>query len=181
MAEETPEFDPRFDPAFQRGFDGEVTSARRATPGIFAPKPPAPAYVGTPPLRTEAPTLADSYRQAAPGGVAAPSLERELGFPAEAAEYDETTAITEDYEEPRRSINPFLIALAVLAVALIAGGLWALQSLRSSFLTEDLATDVDYVTMQATLYGAPLAIALGVATALGVLFILATGWRRRHA
>jgi hypothetical protein len=77
-----------------------------------------------------------------------------------------------------RKLNPFLVALGVLSVALIVGGIWAAQFARESFLTVNLSTDIDYVTLQMVIFGAPLAIAIGIATAVGLLFILAQRWRR---
>jgi hypothetical protein len=147
----TPGFDPRFDPAFQRGFDG--------------------------PTRTDVPVSAP----ASPPRSPAPKLEkveepREFSDQADALSAAE---VDDALEAPTRRPNPFLIALTVVSVILIIGGLWAAQFARESFLTVNLSTDIDYVTLQMVIFGAPLAIAIGIATALGVLFILAQRWRRR--
>jgi hypothetical protein len=87
-----------------------------------------------------------------------------------AADLDET----EDAEEPRRTFNPFLLALLIVAVALIVTGFYIFQTVRELFLS----TEVDYVTAQAVVYAAPLIVVLGVATAIGVLFVYAVRWKR---
>ncbi len=75
--------------------------------------------------------------------------------------------------------NPFLIALAVISVALIAGGLGSIQSLRSTFTSENISTTIDYMTLQTIIFAGPLAVALGIATGIGVLFIYAISYKNR--
>lgn len=89
-----------------------------------------------------------------------------------------TATPIEDDPAPRRA-NPFLIALAVVAVLLIGGGGYLLSRIREFTLDSGSITGIDYMTLQALVYAAPLAVALGVATGIGVLFIYAVRWGRR--
>ena len=91
----------------------------------------------------------------------------------------ETTPAQEAESEPSRRPNPFLIALAVISIALIAGGLSAMQSLRATFTTENISTSIDYMTLQMVIYAAPLAVAVGILIGVGVLFLYAIGWQKR--
>jgi hypothetical protein len=148
-----PGFDPRFDPAFQRGFEGPVPGA-----------PPAKV-----PRSQPAVVRADeSEKAAAEAALTAASDPLRIDRP-----------FTDDAKT--RRVNPFLVVLGGLSVALIGGGLWAAQFARESFLTVNLSTDIDYVTLQMVIIFAPTAVALGIATALGLLFILARRWQRRRS
>jgi hypothetical protein len=91
----------------------------------------------------------------------------------------EPVAAQESAAETTRRPNPFLIALAVISVALIAGGLSAMQSLRATFTTENISTSIDYMTLQMVIYAAPLAVAVGILIGVGVLFIYAVNWSKR--
>ena len=91
----------------------------------------------------------------------------------------EPDAEVEPVETSRRP-NPFLIALAAVSVALIAGGLGAAQSVRGLFTTENISVDLDYISLEMIKFAAPLAVALGIATGIGVLFIYAIDWKKRH-
>lgn len=113
----------------------------------------------------------------------APKPERtEVDSPAKAAlERRAEVVVTDEDEEqaPRGRANPFLIALAAVALLLIIGGLGAIQQVRTIFAAQDIAVDLDYVSLNMLIFGAPLSIALGVATGVGVLFMYAIDWRRR--
>ena len=78
-----------------------------------------------------------------------------------------------------RRVNPFLIALGILAFALIMGGVQGIRTVQSVFDNANLAPDIDYTTISMLSYGAPLAIALGVAIVAGLLFVYASAWQRR--
>ena len=77
--------------------------------------------------------------------------------------------------------NPFLIGLTVISVVLVIGGLAGLQWLRGRFLAPDIATELDFVTVQAATTGLVIVIGLGLATAIGVLFVHAANWSKRRS
>ena len=84
----------------------------------------------------------------------------------------------EDDPAPRRP-NPFLIALGAVAILLLGGGLYVVSRLRDLFADTQSTSDFDYVTLQVLMYAAPLVLVLGLATGIGVLFLLAARWGRR--
>ena len=147
------DFDPRFDPAFQRGFGGGPTAD---APPRAAPRSAAPAPIGLPP------------------DASAP-----VAGPPVVSHNDETDGADDAADVDASSrVNPFLIALTAASVLLIAGGLWGVQAAREPFLQTDVAAQADYVGLQMLMEFAPMAIILGLATGLGVVFFLASGWQR---
>ena len=168
-----PDFDPRFDPAFQRGFaDGAEQPTRQGS---------ARSAVGrTPPQSRYAEPVADGPVT----GTRAPAGTRTVTPPAPGAPI--TTPVsgpTDDAAEAdrERRPNPFLIALGALSVVLVAAGMWGVQTARAPFLGTNVATDVDFVGLQILQVLAPMSIALGAATAIGVLFVFAVDWQKRRA
>jgi hypothetical protein len=170
------EFDPRFDPAFQRGFDATESrfrsraGAQRAPEASLAeqPQPPSGRRVAVP----VAPDHIDyAVAQASPPPVA----------PREAVASDDRVdgADAAADDAPTRA-NPFLIALIVVSIALVGGGVWGVQAAREPFLNTDAAVNVDYSGLQMLMTFAPMAIALGIATAVGILFVYAIRWRDRR-
>lgn len=85
---------------------------------------------------------------------------------------------TELEDLPARRGNPFLIALTALAAALTVGGLALVFQLRTIFGDGTANSDFDYITLQTLTIGAPILVGLGVATGIGVLFVLAARWGR---
>ena len=169
------DFDPRFDPAFQRGFD----SASGGSSGAAANRRP---FDGDD-RRSAQPRVADvrplearpvGYAQVPPVG---PPPSVETAAPARAGS-DQTDAAALEQEPPRP--NPFLIALGAIAVVLVAAGVWGIQAAREPFLGTDVASNVDYVGLQILQLIAPVAVALGVATGIGILFVFAVGWQKRR-
>ncbi len=79
-------------------------------------------------------------------------------------------------EEPARRRNPFLIALLALSAVLIGGGLYLVVRMRDLFANTQSSTDFDFVTLQVLIGAAPIAIGLGVATVIGVLFVYSIRW-----
>ncbi len=77
-----------------------------------------------------------------------------------------------------RRINPYLIALGAVSVVLIAGGLYLVSRLREFFDSSQTTSDFDFVILQVLLYAAPLIVVLGVATAIGIVFLAAVRWGR---
>lgn len=151
MTAKSDEFDPRFDPAFQRGFDGQPVRAAQTRPAA-EPAPAAPP-IGLPPITTAG--------------------DDPLRSPSQSADAAAATDV------PRR-LNPFLIALAIVSVALVAVGVWIIQVARAPFDGTDAAANVDFMLLQILGGLAPAAIALGVATAIGVVFVYAVDWQKRH-
>jgi hypothetical protein len=139
------DFDPRFDAAFQRGYQGVVDAAPKATR-------PAP-----PPARAIEPDVAPVEPPSAP----APVLEK---------------ADAEDAGP--RGANPFLIALGIAALLLIGGGVYVATRLPALYAATQNSTNFDFVTLQVLIAAAPLSIALGVGTVIGLLFVLALRWGR---
>ena len=174
---EVPEFDPRFDPAFQRGFDGPVgrrsASGAEASTGYLRGTRPAtiqaPAALNQP-LEPARPKEWENFLGAGQAG-AVPNV----GEPAAASAREDDEPV-----ETVRGRNPFLIALLIISVLLVGGGIGALQWLRAKFLAPDIATDLDFVTLQASTVGAAIVVGLGLATAIGVLFVYAVRWRGRR-
>jgi len=147
--------DPRFDPAFQRGFEGAVTTTRRRSlPGV--------------------PPVLPAQQQIVPPPVSPPAAA--VSAPAPVAD-----AVEEVAEEPAaRGMNPFVVVLWVVAAVLVLVGGYLAQWVRTTFLTDSVSTNIDYVTIEIVKYGAPLLIVLGLATAIGLLFLHAIAWRKRH-
>jgi len=170
------DFDPRFDPAFQRGFDtapGRTSGGASGSESTGSPSGRR-AFQGDD-RRSTAPRVADSRPlEAYP---AAP----QIGLPPAVAALpdSEQTDATALADQPPRP-NPFLIALGVVAVALVAAGVWGIQAAREPFLGTDVASNVDYVGLQILQIIAPVAVALGAATGIGILFVFAVGWQKRH-
>jgi len=164
-----PDFDPRFDPAFQRGFASDA-----ATP--TAAQRSRPARAATPPVPEAASAPAPAQPSSVVGPAGASTSPAPLGSSPVAGAADAAADV-----EPETRPNPFLIALGVLSVALIAAGLWGVQTARAPFLGTNVATDVDFVGLQILQVLAPMAIALGAATAIGILFVYAVGWQRRRS
>lgn len=174
------EFDPRFDRAFQRGFDGEVTTR--------APQPTG--YLPTNPVRSSIPPAAVPAYGAAQPVAPRPGGTEQLGLgPQGVAPQEPLSAIPDlsasddavaDTAQPAGR-NPFLIGLTVISVVLVLGGLAGLQWLRGRFLAPDIATELDFVTVQAATTGLVIVIGIGLATAIGVLFVHAATWGKRRA
>lgn len=176
------EFDPRFDRAFQRGFEGEVTT-RPPQPTGYLPTNPvrqaqASAYApGYAPTQPEVVVPRPGAVAAEPLGTAAP-LTVIPGLAAPDGSTIGAVDVPVD-EAPRR--NPFLIGLTIISVVLVVGGVAGLQWLRGRFLAPDIATELDFVTVQAATTGLVIVIGLGLATAIGVLFVHAARWGKRRA
>lgn len=176
------DFDPRFDPAFQRGFDKQRAAGgddrrpagpresrpREARPVARESFAPAPT-VALPPVARGGSVASASVASATGAGLAD-------SRPVDSKPTTDAAAPDDRSSRP----NPFLVALGVVSVALVAAGVWAIQAAREPFLTTDAASNVDYVGLQILQITAPIAIALGVATAIGIVFVLAVGWQRRH-
>lgn len=81
-------------------------------------------------------------------------------------------------DAPRRGANPFLIALGALSILLILAGVTLLTRLESLFA--DSQSAFGFVVLQSLIFAAPIAIGLGAATGIGVLFVFAVRWGRSN-
>ena len=84
-----------------------------------------------------------------------------------------------ELEDAPRGRNPFLAILTIVAVLLILGSIALLMNLEGIVeraMQQNNQTQFYY--MQAIIYGAPVLIALGLATLIGVLFVYAVRWKR---
>ncbi len=114
-------------------------------------------------------------RLSAPAIIEPTTIEPVLGSPA----VTEPQLIEVAAPDARgRRINPFLIALGAVSVALIAGGLYLVSRLRELFDSSQTNSDFDFVTLQVAMNAAPLIVVLGLATAIGLVFIAAVRWDR---
>jgi hypothetical protein len=193
MADEK-DLDPRFDPAFQRGYSGDVVTQRRR-PSIGTPTVTPAGQVGRPTPPYPVPTRGAHSAAAAPAnqGQDSTSAAATIGAPpaanagvapaeptAASARLDSIAGVggPDDAEPEERSrFNPFLLALIIIAIVLIAVGIWAAQFVMQSFGSDGTAFTSYFILLLAS-FGAPLSITLGVATLVGVLFVFASRWRR---
>jgi hypothetical protein len=186
--DQTPKFDPRFSPAFQRGFEGEVDVPAEpvAKQKVRPPAPPtqapptqaAPAPLAPTPPRNRLPPTALVIGQA----VSAPASPGGLGTePPVAPSPGPARTSTERSAAPSPSPslrNPFIVALCVIAVALLVAGIAIFARTSQAFNDPgNVRSQGDYESLSTTLAAAPMLVLLGVATAIGVLFVFAVRWR----
>lgn len=165
MSDDRARLDPRFDPAFQRGYDGPAPVAG-AAPAAAAPAAPIAAPPSTPePRTTPRETLAP------PGGAGL------TGSSTASAPRPVLTPESFVTEEPRR-LNRWMLVLGVVSVALTIGGIVLITRLRDLFADTQNSAEFDYVVLQSLIIGAPILVGLGLATGIGLLFVLAL--RRPH-
>jgi hypothetical protein len=170
MSDETKsDFDPRFDPAFQRGFDLEKLGA----PAVGAAVPPAPSSFSPPPP-SRPPVTAPPLRSVPPVSPAAA-----VG-PVVVALQDAEEPAADRADDASSSRNPFLIVLLLVAVVLIAAGIWLFVRSGAEFNGREVRSQGDYMSLDAIIHMAPFVALLGVATAIGVLFVFAVRWRKRR-
>lgn len=95
-------------------------------------------------------------------GIAAPSPSEDGGSP-----------------EPRPvGINPFVTGLGAAAVVLVAVGFYLVALTGEIYNAGGGAPGLDYASFQMLSFAAPLVITLGIATAVGILFLFAARWWR---
>ncbi len=162
--------DPRFDPAFQRGYQ----------PAPQAPAPAAGPWRLTPSddaldLGVD-PAYGPAAAEVAPAATAVASRPA-TGLIAQADPKINAERIDEEPEEgASRRPNPFLIALAAVSVLLIGGG-FSMFARIAELYSNEATSPFDWATAQSLTVAAPMLIALGVATAIGVLFVFAVRWK----
>jgi hypothetical protein len=166
------EIDPRFDPAFQRGFDQTIPIAEYVPgplPRKAADAPPATASVVAPPPVAPMPgATAKAHLSAVAPDIIDVDIQGE----------PETVAEPEADSSPSR--NPFLLFLGIISIALVAAGIWLFVRSGDAFNSRDVRSQGDYMSLDATIHMAPFIALLGGATAIGVLFVFASKWRRKR-
>jgi hypothetical protein len=173
------EIDPRFDAAFQRGFDPSIPideyvpprQPRRAAAPAASPVAVAPVAVTAPavPVAPEAPRAESPVTSVTRTDQTATETESVASEP-----------ITSDPAESNSVRNPFLLFLGIIAVALIATGVWLFVRSGEAFNSKQVRSQGDYMSLTATIDTAPFIALLGAATAIGVLFVFAARWKRRR-
>lgn len=168
-------FDPRYSPEFQRGFTSATNEAPART--TEAPERIAPVTEGV--------------AQRIPPAPVAPPPARQV--PPEAA--TETRGPGEEPKEPIAETppgspwrNPYIVALTVLGIVLIGGGIvafrWSVGQVFGNTIYENGASaeEMEEAMLAAQLaWGlAPLLSLAGVLTLLGVFFFVAWRWRPRQ-
>jgi hypothetical protein len=147
------DFDPRFDPAFQPGYDP-------------ARHPKSPAARKGPLRQTQQP---DDFVPGADTAVRPTEV-----HPLEPAPIESAAPVSSVTR------NPLLIALWIISVALVAAGLYGLRLIADDVTKLGQSRGFggpEYFLLQSYTILAPLLIVLGIATAIGTLFLLAA--RRR--
>jgi hypothetical protein len=164
------EIDPRFDPAFQRGFDQTIPIEE------YVPDPlPRKTVASSPPPVVAAPPLAPAP-PAAPKATPAAMVPDYIDVESD----DDAEPVAEPEADSSPSRNPFLLFLGIIAIALVAAGIWLFVRSGDAFNSRDVRSQGDYMSLDATIHMAPFIALLGGATAIGVLFVFASKWRKRR-
>ena len=166
------EIDPRFDPAFQRGFDQTIPIDEYVPDPLprktaAAPAPAAP--IVAPPTIAPVPPAAP---KAQPTAIAPDYIDVEFDA--------DTETVTEPEPDSSPSRNPFLLFLGIISIALVAAGIWLFVRSGDAFNSRDVRSQGDYMSLDATIHMAPFIALLGGATAIGVLFVFASKWKKRR-
>jgi hypothetical protein len=168
--EKSAEIDPRFDPAFQRGFDQSIPIEE------YVPEPSARMTIVAPPEQPPvAPKPAAVIVPAAP--QVNPSERSGLDTEDAAVAVGEPDASADLDSSPSR--NPFLLFLGIIAIALVAVGIWLFVRSGDAFNSRDVPSQGAFMSLTSTITVAPFIALLGAATAIGVLFVFASRWKRR--
>lgn len=161
-------FDPRFDPAFQPGYDPKNDPAIAARSGSRFAAPPS-AFVD--PRYEVAPSVTAATSAPASPAVSPP--------PATTVQREQTAQDQAADEAPARGVNPFVVVLWVVSAVFFAGGVMGLRALPGLEQAASSSPGASYFVLQVYAYGYPLLIALGLATATGLLFFHASRWTKR--
>lgn len=186
------DFDPRFNPAFQRGFAGGPDSEAAVAPEangeaaqfgdvtLVHPYSPPPARADSPVHPSAPAALRNSVEQPETTSAQPPATEPDASI---VSLFDaEQLSATEPGEASRLSArNPFLLALAAVAVLLVGIGAWVFTQARAGFDdAANIQSQGDFLSLQAMIAAAPSIVLLGVATGIGVLFVFAGRWRGKR-
>jgi hypothetical protein len=115
--------------------------------------------------------------EAAPADTGALGL---LGFddPAPSASHDEPQAVPVPRRAPARPlIDGFIVALWVVGGVAALGGVLLMAAAPGLAASSEFTQN--YLMLVMLAQAAPLLLALGLATVIGTIFLLATRWERR--
>ena len=158
-----PRFDPRFPPAFQPGYDERVH--REEPPRV--------------PLREAPRTDLDDLIAAA---VADANEERIASDPAfDHGDDTQDAAAPTTAQAWWKRINPYLVALGLIGVALLVVAWNLAHASTSGAYFSGPSSEFDPVHvffLQSAIFTVPLLGSLGLATLISIVVILATRWRR---
>jgi len=160
--------DPRFNAAFQRGFVADVPADEDFRHVAPAASSPEIAVYPVAPLAPDA-VAPTAGANAPPPADAEPLVRLDAGG---------TDAGSQASEVPVAR-NPYLIALLILAVLLIAAGIWLFVNAESQFDSSQVQSQGDYIALTSLIEFAPFLALVGGAIVIGVLFIRALRYRRR--
>lgn len=163
-------FDPRYNPEFQRGFDPAVHVSPAATAETHERIQP-PTERGRPAPILPAPPVLQVQPPATDAG---------------AAVEDDVDDVDDSAASPWR--NPYIIALTVIGVVLIAAGIgafrWSVEQVyggRAGFVSDDEEGIAEAWLAAQLAWGlSPLLALAGVLTLLGVGFFVAVRWQPRR-
>ncbi|MBG6237409.1 nitrogen fixation-related uncharacterized protein [Mycetocola sp. CAN_C7] len=177
-------FDPRYSPEYQRGFDPAVHDGPAASPLTHERIPVVEER------RRVRPTPIPPVPAPAPAASTMPGAgffgELDIDYPTTGND-DVTDAVAETPVSPWR--NPYLVALTVIGVVLLAAGIgafrWSVEQVYGAqfgFVSEpDENAEQTYLTAQIVWGLSPLLALAGVLTLLGVVFFVALHWAPRSA
>lgn len=190
-------FDPRFDPRFQPGYGAAGESPPAVTPsgsGSVAPVParpaspppvavPPPPIMPVPPASTTVPSPSGARQVDANAPVSAPVGYRQPGSAAAPAVQDDPPSgrswLREVASRDRSGTlrNPFVAALVIAGVVLVVAGGGLYLNAYFGFDESGYVTQGQYMAVEAYLRVGPQVLLLGVATLVGVGFMLALRWQ----
>ncbi len=169
--------DPRYDPAFQRGFSGEVQTGAHGQSALRRTAAVNPAPVRPTPQRVDELRITPPPSEAAGVAVAAA---REAVVPPEtdvAPRYLGEPAVVTTPRQLAR--DPFVIALAALAAALIIAGIvWAYEGFATIVRNGGTRNEVEFWAAQTMSFGAPLAIVVGLGVVAVLLVMFGRSWQQ---
>jgi hypothetical protein len=193
--------DPRYDPAFQRGYSGEVVSSPRGSAALRRAAAASTSAMSTTPSRPT-PERIEDFRPITPATPAPVSLAAGMdagdlaasdmgASDLDAASRLPTVSAAAAPLAPRApgpspavtpqelARNPFVIAIAAIALFLIvAGAVWAAQGFASIIQNGGTRNEVKFWAAQTMTFGAPLAIVVGFAVVAVLLALFARAWQR---
>lgn len=167
-------FDPRFSPEFQPGFDARKhAELSRSAVRESVVRAPAGSLITRPARRAQ-----DASAEPAAAEAESTAPEAPTAAPTGAVEGVDVE-VDADTEPPVwwRRLNPYLVALGVVGVAIIAVAVsWMVWVYEAA--TSPTVQQFDYLIMQFAMFGAPVLLSVGVLALVSIFVVLAFRWRR---